>query len=108
MTGGTRGIGFAIARRFAREGGEVIIVSRRKDNVQKAHEAIEKAGGKITSYVAHFGKKEDRLRVHGEIKKKFGKLDVLVANIAASLHVGRQLNITERAYDKMWEINVKS
>lgn len=38
VTGGTRGIGFAIARRFAREGGQVIIVSRRKKNVEKAHE----------------------------------------------------------------------
>lgn len=43
-----------------------------------------------------------------EIAKKFGRVDVLVANIAASLHVGKALDIEERAFDKMFEVNVKS
>ena len=37
-----------------------------------------------------------------------GKLDVLVPNAACSTHYGKQLEISERAYDKMWDLNVKS
>ena len=37
-----------------------------------------------------------------------GKLDVLVPNAACSTHFGSQMEITERAYDKMWDLNVKS
>ena len=37
-----------------------------------------------------------------------GRLDVLVPNAACSTHFGPQLQITERAYDKMWDLNVKS
>lgn len=107
VTGGTRGIGFGIARRFAQEGGHVIIVSRRKKNVEKAHEEISKHG-KVTSFIGNFGKKEDRLKVREEIAKKFGRVDVLVANIAASLHVGKSLSVEERAFDKMFDVNVKS
>ena len=37
-----------------------------------------------------------------------GRLDVLVPNVACSTHFGSQLEITEKAYDKMWDLNVKS
>ena len=37
-----------------------------------------------------------------------GRLDVLVLNAAASTHIGTQLEISERRYDRMWEVNVKS
>ena len=37
-----------------------------------------------------------------------GRLDVLVPNAACSTHAGAQLEISERAYDKLWDLNVKS
>ena len=42
------------------------------------------------------------------IQEKYGKLDVLVCNQAASTHFGTQMEISEGAYDKMWDLNVKS
>ena len=43
------------------------------------------------------------------IRERYGgKLDVLVPNAACSTHFGSQMEITERAYDKMWDLNVKS
>ncbi len=107
VTGGTRGIGLAIALRFAQEGGIVVIVSRRKKNVEAAHALIAKAGT-VVSYIANFGKPEERMRVREDIEKKYGRLDVLVSNIAASLHVGKSIDISEKAYDKMFDVNVKS
>lgn len=44
-----------------------------------------------------------------KIKERHGgRLDVLVPNAACSTHFGSQLTITEKAYDKMWDLNVKS
>ena len=43
-----------------------------------------------------------------KIKDMHGRLDVLVPNAACSTHFGTQLDITESAYDKLWDLNVKS
>ena len=43
-----------------------------------------------------------------KIAEKHGRIDVLVANQACSTHFGTQLDITENAYDKLWDLNVKS
>ena len=43
-----------------------------------------------------------------KIEKAHGRLDVLVPNAACSTHFGSQLDISEKAYDKMWNLNVKS
>ncbi len=108
VTGGTKGIGLAIAMRFSQEGGTAVIVSRKRKNVEEAHSAIAKRGGRVVSYVGNFGSREERLRVREEIEKRFGRVDVLVANIAASVHSGKALSITEKAYDKIFDVNVKS
>ena len=42
------------------------------------------------------------------IKNKYGKIDVLVPNAAVSTHFGDQFEISEKAYDKLWNLNVKS
>ena len=43
------------------------------------------------------------------VKSKYeGRLDVLVPNAACSTHFGAQMEISEKAYDKMWDLNVKS
>ena len=42
------------------------------------------------------------------ISTKYGKIDVLVPNAAVSTHFGSQFDISERAYDKLWDLNVKS
>ena len=52
--------------------------------------------------------KEDRQKMLKGIEEKHGRLDVLVVNPAASVHMGAQLDITEKAFDKMFELNVKS
>ena len=59
-------------------------------------------------HVCNVGKKSDRDAMLKIIKDKHGKLDVLVPNAACSTHFGLQLEITEKAYDKMWDLNVKS
>ncbi len=50
----------------------------------------------------------DRQKLVKFVADKYGKLDVLVPNAAVSTHFGSQLEISEKAYDKLWNVNVKS
>ena len=111
VTASTQGIGLAIALRFAEEGAEVVIIcSRKKDNVALAVKEIQKAGPStvVDGLVCNVGQKSDRDQMIAHIEKKYGRIDVLVPNAAVSTHMGNQMDISERAYDKLWDLNVKS
>ena len=115
VTAATAGIGLSIATRMAVEGGKVIICSRKEANVQTAvasiNSAIKAAGspGSIEGVTVNVGNKEQRGQLVQIITERYGgKLDVLVPNAACSTHFGSQMEISERAYDKMWDLNVKS
>ena len=91
---------------MAQEGGTVIICSRRADNLKEALEKVK--GLKIEGYTCNIGKKEERQKLVDLIAQKYGRIDVLVCNQASSTFFGTQMDITEAAYDKMWDLNVKS
>ena len=109
VTGGTIGIGFAIAERMAMEGGIVHICSRKKENVETAVKALTEKGLKVFGHQCNVSSKEQRDAMVGAILQKHdGVIDVLVCNAATALHQGKQLEIEERTYDKMYDLNVKS
>mmetsp|Transcript_8500 Transcript_8500/g.6039 ORF Transcript_8500/g.6039 Transcript_8500/m.6039 type:complete len:104 (+) Transcript_8500:79-390(+) len=91
---------------MAKEGAQVIICSRKQNNVDEAVEKLKDY--KVQGIACNVGKAEEREKLLAAIESKYGKLDVLVPNVAASTHFGPQMNITEKAYDRMWDINVKS
>ena len=106
ITGGTDGIGLGIAERFAQEGAKVIICSRNEKNVKAAQEALKEYD--IEAHQCNVGNEKQRAEFFQSVGEKYGKIDVLVLNVAWSTHFGMQLDITEKAYDKMFEVNVKS
>eukprot|EP00347_Sterkiella_histriomuscorum_P006988 403350679 len=106
VTASTQGIGFAIAERMAKEGGQVIICSRKEKNVKEALDKLKDY--KVEGHACNIGNKEQRQALLQKIQEKYGKLDVLVCNQASSTHFGTQMEISETAYDKMWDLNVKS
>ncbi len=86
ITGGTRGIGFAIAELFARNGAKVAILGSRKETVDKA---LEKLSGINSSWeiMGLYPNLTDYKAVEAafiEIKEKFGKIDILVNNAGIS------------------------
>ena len=95
-----------MAQRFCEEGAFVIICSRREKNLKEALELLK--GYKIEGHICNVGKPEERQALIKSIGGKYGRIDVLVLNVAASTHFGTQLEISERAFDKMFELNVKS
>ena len=114
VTASSAGIGYAIAERMAQEGGHVFICSRKQENVDQALTKINTAikasnsKGSVAGLALNVGDAQGRQKILDLIKEKHGRLDVLVPNAACSTHFGNQLEINERAYDKMWELNVKS
>ena len=77
VTGGTTGIGFASAKRFAAEGARVFITGRRQAELDKAVAAI---GGNATGMKADSAKMADLNRLYSQVKDDAGRIDILFAN----------------------------
>jgi NAD(P)-dependent dehydrogenase (short-subunit alcohol dehydrogenase family) len=103
VTGGTTGIGFASAKRFAAEGAHVFITGRRQAELDKAVAAI---GGNATGILADSTKMADLNRLYAQVKADSGRIDVLFANAGggSNLPLG---SITEAQYDDTFDRNVK-
>lgn len=86
VTGGTRGIGRAIAEALLRHGADVAICGRSDDSVAQAVEELASAtGGKVTGRRADVGKEEDVRQFFRFIDGQFGGLDILVNNAGVGL-----------------------
>jgi NAD(P)-dependent dehydrogenase (short-subunit alcohol dehydrogenase family) len=103
VTGGTTGIGFASAKRFAAEGARVFITGRRQAELDKAVAAI---GGNATGVQADSAKMSDLSRLYAQVKADAGRIDILFANAGggSNLPLG---SITEEQYDDTFGRNVK-
>ncbi|KAJ8904899.1 hypothetical protein NDN08_001413 [Rhodosorus marinus] len=108
VTASTDGIGYATARRLGDEGATVVISSRKQRNVDRALAQLRADGIKADGLTCNVGRKEDRERLRDFIEQKHGRLDGLVLNAAASLHFGPALETSEAAWDKTFDVNVKS
>ena len=108
VTGGGRGIGKAIARRFAAEGAAVVIASRKLENLEAT--AAEFAGlpGRTIPIPCHVGRTEDIENLVRETEKQAGPVDILVNNSATNLGQGPALEVTDTHLLKTIEVNVLS
>jgi NAD(P)-dependent dehydrogenase (short-subunit alcohol dehydrogenase family) len=85
VTGGSQGIGFAMAQAFAREGAAVVISSRREDAIQDAAARLKDAtGGRIVGIRADVAVREDVDRTIAVAAEHFGRIDILVNNAQAT------------------------
>ena len=85
VTGGSKGIGFAVAQRFAQSGADVAILARGKPALEEAVAAIKKTtNGKVIGVSADVGVAADIQRAYDEAMKGLGKIDILVNNAGTS------------------------
>lgn len=108
VTASTEGIGFAIAKRLAEDGASVVVSSRKKDNVDKAVEKIKSVSDNVCGIPCHVGKAEDRQRLLDFAVAKYGGIDILISNAAVNPAMCQILDTSEEAWDKIFDINVKS
>ena len=108
VTGGSRGIGEAIATRMAEQGAEIVLVSRKLEGLQAAAARIEEATG-IQARVlpCHTGDLESVDALFQSLDDAGVLVDVLVNNAATNPYFGPMMNLEYAAWDKTFDVNVK-
>jgi NAD(P)-dependent dehydrogenase (short-subunit alcohol dehydrogenase family) len=106
ITGGTRGIGRAIAEGFAAAGARVVVASRKADACQATEEALRQLGFDALGVPCHMGDPDDIRHLIGAAVAHFGGIDIVVNNAANALAepVG---SFTDEGFSKSIDVNVK-
>ena len=106
VTGGTRGIGRAVAEGFAAAGAKVVVASRKADACAETQSALEAQGAEALGVPTHLGDLDAVERLVGATVDRFGAIDVVVNNAAnaLALPIGE---FTEAAWDKSFSVNLK-
>lgn len=107
VTGGSRGIGAAIARAYAAAGARVVLASRKLEGVAAVAEEIQAAGGDATAIAAHMGEPTAATALVEEALAMYGAVDIVVNNAATNPHAGPLLTSTESHWDKTLEVNLR-
>jgi dehydrogenase/reductase SDR family protein 4 len=108
VTGGGRGIGKAITRRFAGAGASVVIASRKLENLEATAKEFASLPGKVVPLACHVGQKEQIEKLVRETETRLGPVDLLVNNSATTIGQGLALAVTDEMLDKIVEINIKA
>jgi dehydrogenase/reductase SDR family member 4 len=108
VTGSTRGIGRAIAERFAQRGARVVISSRNAEACAATAQAIVAAGGAAIGVAANVGHKDELRHLVDRTLEEWGRIDVLVCNAAVNPYYGPLSGIDDESYDKIMNSNVRS
>ncbi|PYI55835.1 SDR family NAD(P)-dependent oxidoreductase [Paenibacillus flagellatus] len=106
VTGGSHGIGQAVAIRFAREGAKVALCGRGKAALDETVELIRAAGGEALAYETDVSDKSQVDRFVDGAIGQWGRLDIVVNN-AGICEVSPFLDITEEQWDRHMSINLK-
>jgi 3-oxoacyl-[acyl-carrier protein] reductase len=105
VTGSSAGIGFAIARRLAREGASVAICGRRIDRLEKAAAALrEETGARIEVFQADVTVPDDVERLVRQTREAFGRIDILVNNAGTGIYKPF-LDVTEEELLQAMQMN---
>ena len=108
ITGGSRGIGYATAKAFLKEGAVVVIAASNDTSVQKAADQLrqEFPESKIGAISPNLASLEDVRKAFQYVREHFGCVDILVNNAGVSESTPF-IEYTEEAFDKVMDLNVK-
>jgi 3-oxoacyl-[acyl-carrier protein] reductase len=107
VTGGTRGIGRAIAEAFAAAGAGVCVLARKKDELDETEAALAAAGGRVAVYAGSAGDPEAIEASVAHCLDQLGGVDILVNNAATNPTFGPMIETEPRAVRKVLEVNVE-
>ena len=108
VTGGSRGIGEAIAEAYVREGAKVVITSRKQEALDGVAARLNAAApGKVLPRACHVGKIDQIAELLAWCERGPGLPDILVNNAGTNPHFGPFLDCSSDLFDKIFEVNLK-
>ena len=105
VTGGSRGIGLAIAGRFAEAGAQVMLTSRREEGLVQAAASLAGHPGTVDWRVANAGDPDQAQATVAATVERFGTIDILVNNAATNPYFGPMIDIDVSRADKTVQVN---
>ena len=107
VTGGTRGIGFAIVKKYLENGANVVLAGSRQESVEKALKQLSAYAGRIMGIWPDLCDPEAVARDFAAVKERFGRVDILANNAGVSSRTSLY-EYTLEEFSKIMEINVKA
>src|SRR5580693_1775015 len=107
ITGGGRGIGRAMALKFAGEGAAVVVAARTKSEIDAVTEEVRRAGGRAAAVPADVAEEKDCERLIHEATSEFGKVDILVNNAGEYGPVKPVEEITPAEWDRVVAVHLR-
>ncbi|MBE2183178.1 MAG: glucose 1-dehydrogenase [Anaerolineae bacterium] len=106
VTGGSRGIGLAIAQALAGAGAKLVITARKADGLQDAANSLRESGAEVLALTAHNGDKDQLQTLIQQTVEAYGGVDILVNNAATNPHFGPILEAEDSMWQKTIEVNL--
>lgn len=105
VTGGTRGIGLAIAQELLKQHAKVVICARKQEGLDRAKEML-KAGDNLLTCVAHIAKEDDVNALVDAAVQKYSAVDILINNVGMNLMTGSLVDVELSAWQKIIDSNL--
>jgi NAD(P)-dependent dehydrogenase (short-subunit alcohol dehydrogenase family) len=108
VTGSSKGIGRAIAEAMARAGAKVVISSRKAEACEEVAKALRDESRDAVAIPCHIAKRADVEALIQQTRQRWGQIDVLVCNAAVNPYYGPMTGLSDDAFGKVMETNVRS
>lgn len=109
ITGGTRGIGFATAKKFLENEAKVVLLGSKQETVEKAIKELKQINSsyEVIGFFQNLSSKEEMNEVFKKVKEIYGRIDILINNAGISSKTKIE-DYSEEEYDKITNLNIKS
>ncbi|MEA1872187.1 MAG: glucose 1-dehydrogenase [Chloroflexota bacterium] len=107
VTGGSRGIGKAIAVGLAKFGADVVVTSRKLPDLEEVAAEIKGLGRRSMAVATHIGRIDEIKNLVPKVKDELGRIDILVNDAGTNPTMDQAIDIEERAWDSIMNLNLK-
>ena len=109
ITGGTRGIGFATAKKFLENEAKVVLLGSKQETVEKAIKELKQMNSNydVIGFYPNLSSKEEMNEVFKKVKEIYGCIDILINNAGISSKTKIE-DYTDEEYEKITNLNIKS